>query len=259
MKNNKVIYTSLVGKQDQLISPKIIYDDFDYICFSNDISTSKKIGVWNIRSIPYSNPDDTRLSRYVKLNPHLVLPEYEYSIWIDANIEIIDTTLKEQTLNLIKSSSKIANVKHPWSNCIYDDIYECIYRVKDKIPTLISQYKFLIAEGYPIKNGLYENGLIFRKHKDEEVISISNNWWKIYTQYSKRDQLSLCYVYWKHHFTPDLLLPEDKNLRNHAGFKYHKHKLSFKKKIIRELKKTRNRLLLKVYYSKKYFQNICNR
>ncbi|MCD7978378.1 MAG: DUF616 domain-containing protein, partial [Tannerellaceae bacterium] len=84
--NKKVIYTCLVGNYDSLSQPGIVCEEFDYICFSNNIK-EQKIGVWQIRPIPFFHGNKTRLSRYVKLNPHIVLPNYIYSLWIDANIE----------------------------------------------------------------------------------------------------------------------------------------------------------------------------
>jgi len=194
----------------------------------------------------------TRLSRYVKLNPHIVLPNYIYSLWIDANIEIVDNTIYERVEVLIEKKSLIAHVEHPFHNCIYRDIEMCILDAKDKLKLLLSQYNFLIKEGYPADFGLYENNLIFRKHNDPIVIFISNEWWKLFMRFAKRDQLNLNYIYWKIKFKPDLILPSGINVRNCPGFKYYPHrKYSFIKRIFLKYKTIRNRLFMFVI---KYFR-----
>jgi hypothetical protein len=244
MKNNKVIYTCLVGNHDILRQPRCIYKDFDYICFSNNISVTN-VGVWKIRKIPYDHPDKRRLSRYVKLKPHIVLSDYQYSLWIDANIDIVNDDIRHRIEELITLNSKIAQVQHVARDCIYDDIIECIRLANENIHMLYKQYKFLVAENYPTHYGLFENNVIYRQHNDSLVIEISKKWWELYMKFSKRDQLSLCYIYWKLDFEPDLLLPARINARNFTGLKlYDHHQLSLYERIISKLKRICNELLL---------------
>jgi hypothetical protein len=251
MKRDKVIYTCLVGGYDILRQSHCVYEDFDYICFSNDIP-EVNIGIWKIRKIPYDHPDKTRLSRYVKLKPHTVLSEYKYSLWIDANIDIVNEDIRIRIEELIASNSKIAQLQHVTRDCIYDDITACIRLANENMHMLYKQYKFLKAEDYPTHYGLFENNVIYRQHNDKLVMKISENWWELYMKFSKRDQLSLCYIYWKFDFMPDLLLPERINARNFTGLKLCDHrKLSLYKRIILRLKRVCNRLLL--YTLLKYY------
>lgn len=223
--NTKVIYTCLVGAYDKLRQPAVIYDDFDYICFSNDIN-EKKVGVWEIRPIPFQHQDKTRLSRYVKLNPHKVLKEYDYSIWIDANIEIVGSILYKSVRELINKGIIVAHVQHPFYDCIYKNIIECITLNKDKFGVLIKQYNFLKRERFPEHYGLSENNLIFRKHKDPLIIKVSQMWWELYNQFAKRDQFSLYYIYWKLNIKPSLILPPKLSTRNCSDFYYHSHSIN---------------------------------
>ena len=43
---------------------------------------------------------------------------------------------------------------------------------------------------------------------------ISKEWWAEYNRYSKRDQFSLMYIYWKHNQKPTFLIDENHNGRN---------------------------------------------
>lgn len=250
---NRVIYTCLVGDYDPLLQPKVISNDFDYICFSNDIK-EKQIGVWKILPIPYEHSDNTRLSRFVKLNPHKALDShYQYSLWIDANIQIIDESIYAKVEDCINNNALIAQVVHPFSKSVYDDIFNCICYAKEKVGILCKQYQFLKQNNYPkTDNYFYENNLIFRQHHNLQVISISEEWWNIYMLYSKRDQLSLCFVYWNKGFVPNLLLEENYNVRNFQGLQYFQHsQLSTKDKIFLRFKFARNRFYL--FFLKRFY------
>ena len=222
MKN--VVYTSLVGTSDHLLQPLFIREDYDYICFSNDFEETS-IGVWKIRKIPYDEKDDRRLSRYAKLLPHRVLQEYDYSIWMDANLQIITDVFYKAVDAKVHQNCLVAQVPHPLHDCIYDDIRSAYLGGRVKLKPSVRQYHHLKEEGFPKHEGLYENNLILRKHNDPSVIKISELWWKEYEAYTNRDQFSLSYVYWKYQFKPDYLLGNNKNARNVDCIKYHKHTL----------------------------------
>ena len=87
--NKKVVYTSLVGSYDSLANPVYIMDGWDYICFSNDVIEVKGL-IWEIRKIPFKSNNNVRLSRFAKLNPDIVLSEYDVSLYMDANLVMID-------------------------------------------------------------------------------------------------------------------------------------------------------------------------
>ena len=72
--NTKVIYTCLTGNYDTLLQPEVVDNSFDFICFSNDFNETK-IGIWEIRKIPFETNDNSRLSRYPKILSHKVLQD----------------------------------------------------------------------------------------------------------------------------------------------------------------------------------------
>lgn len=209
----KVIYTCITGNYDSLPQPLVTDASFDYICFSNDIKEDKA-GIWQVRPIPYCNSDKTRLSRYVKLQPHKVLQEYDVSIWMDANINIIDDRFYSIVNDKIDSGTLMAQVPHPQRDCVYEEITKCYKDVRIGLYDALRQRIHLQKEGFPRHFGMMENNLILRRHNDPEVIHISDEWWKEYLKYSLRDQLSLMPVCWKEGFRPDLLLGEGNNARN---------------------------------------------
>ena len=84
------IYTACIGGYDNILQPKAIDDRFDYILFSDEVA-KERVGVWQVRHVDYTNPDKTRIARYVKTHPEELLPEYEATLWMDANIQIVSS------------------------------------------------------------------------------------------------------------------------------------------------------------------------
>ena len=68
----------------------------------------------------------------------------------------------------------------------------------DRLSLMQANAQVLRKSRYPEKNGLYENNLIIRKHNDPALIALILEWWDMLSRYSKRDQLSLVYLLWKH-------------------------------------------------------------
>lgn len=225
----KVIYTSLVGNYDTLKEPKYIMRGWDYICFSNDWIAPKK-SVWEVKPIPYNTKDKLRLSRYAKLNPHKLLQEYDYSLWMDSNIVITSFLFEERINELIHNQIKIAIPKHFLRNCIYQEAQACIREGRERKSIIQQQIEYLKTNNFPKDQGLFENNIILRKHNNKEIISLGEEWWNLYLQFSKRDQLSLVYLFWKNNITCHELLPEGNCARNFEGLEYTQHNSNIFKK-----------------------------
>ena len=187
--NKKVIYTCITGKYDTLV-PQPYIEGYDYICFTDDYTQDD---VWEIRPIPekIKGLSLVKQQRYVKTHPHELLPEYDYSIWIDANMIVQaspDELLKDYTIQI---------PKHPVRDCIYSEASACIRKEKDSPEIVIPQVDGYMEEGYPPHHGLVQSNIIIRKHNDPVCIKIMEDWWNEIEKGSHRDQLSFNYVCWK--------------------------------------------------------------
>ena len=255
--SRKVIYTSLTGNYDCLSQPLVKADDFDYICFSNDIK-EKKIGVWEIAPIPYKNNDMMRLSRYVKIMPQEVLANYDYSLYIDANIQITSSYFYEIVNQRISEGGTIYQVPHPQYDCIYDDIRKAYLGRRVSLKDAKKQFGHLLEKGFPQHYGLYENGLMLRKHNDEFVVRLSKKWWDEYLSFSKRDQFSLAYVYWTEGFRPGFLFDETHGIRNVDCLNYINHpncQSFFRRNIVTKTTISNIRTAIRLLMIKLYLQN----
>lgn len=218
----KTIYTCIVGNYESILQPEVVDEKFDYICFSNDIKISE-VGVWKIRPIPYEDKNLARMSRYVKLLPHKVLEEYDYSIWMDANIQILDQEFYDCVNKRIDDHILVAQVPHLKSKDIYDEIRNAYYGEKVDWRSARNQLDYLRKTGYPEGLGLYENNIILRKHNNTFVKELSEDWWNEFCKNAQRDQFCLMYVYWKHYYKPDFLFDSTHNSRNVNCVSYHVH------------------------------------
>lgn len=227
--NKKVIYTCIVGDYDELSQPLVVDSSFDFVCFSNDIKTDQ-VGVWKIRPIPFVCKDHARQSRYVKILPHQVLKEYEWSLWIDANLQILEKEFYEVINQRISSGKAIFQVNHclPECDCIYEEMKNAFLCKKSGFFETFVQYIHLKSRKFPRHWGLFENNIILRRHHDAIVMTISDMWWSEYMKYSKRDQFSLMYVYWANDYYPSLLFGEKECTRNVSFLQWRFHHLDFK-------------------------------
>lgn len=204
----KVIYLSVTGNYDKIIQPEAIDESFDYICFTDSLIKTND-GVWQFRLNPYKNKDNKRTSVWARMHPHIILPEYDYSLYIDANVCILDKAFYERVNKRIECGDLISQVPHPTRNCIYLELEQC-FNIRKITPwQYIKHHQKYLRANLPHDFGLFEDNVILRKHNDSKVLAIDESWWNEYCQISNRDQLSLMLVYWKHNFKPSYLMGKE--------------------------------------------------
>lgn len=190
------IYTCIIGNYDSLQEPLFKPGNVDYILFTDGSSPSnsawKSIDIRSIKGIPAL--DASRVSRYVKLHPHLFLNDYDYSIYIDGNIQPCgDLRYLIHHLN----PYGFASCLHYMRNCLYEEFKACILKNKDDERIMRQQINSYRREGMPEQYGLTESNLLVRDHRHPVCIEIMERWWREIEKYSRRDQLSLSYVLWR--------------------------------------------------------------
>lgn len=197
----RVVYTVITDRYDELYDHEYMHADWDYVCFSDIDLASKKNKKWKILKLSYSAMDSVRNQRWHKINAHNLLKEYDHSLYIDANIEIKNITIFEEIEKKIKQNIAISLPRHPWRDCIYDELIANVGIKKDNPDIMTKQIKKMRAEGFPEHYGLWANGIIYRKHNEPGIIKLLDDWWVMVKKYSKRDQLSFSYCLWKNKIT----------------------------------------------------------
>lgn len=190
------VYTCIVGNYDPLIEPLTTEQGVDYYVFTDqDVPDSSK---WKKKDITcleeYQTLSPSQLNRRIKMLPHLYLPGYDYSVYIDGNVEIHDSLTP-----LIKEMGDcgFGVHYHRTRDCIYHELVRVLYLKKANAQLAKSQVAVYREEGFPRHYGLFENTVLIRNHHDEPTGRLMETWWQEYMKYPTRDQLSLPYVIWK--------------------------------------------------------------
>ena len=219
-----VIYTCIIGGYDELQQPRVLEEGFDFICYvGKGEKTQERIGVWEIRELPESLGEPALDARWPKMHPHLLLPEYECSVWIDGNIALLDGTLFRAAHIKAAAGVRYSGVTHPDRDCTYAEARKCFDMKYLTAFGLLRVWLFLALHGLPRHAGLNENNIIFRRHCDPDVVALDELWWDRVLHLCRRDQLSLMWCLRRCGIPRDYLLPPGQNARNHPGFRYLLH------------------------------------
>jgi hypothetical protein len=164
------------------------------------------MGVWELRQIPDITDDKLRLSRYPKMHPHILLPEYDYSIYIDAKVNITNQKLYDVFNNKMQKGVILSGIKHPERHCVYEEFFSVYHlRKETNLKLLKKEYKYIMRHQMPNNMGLYDACVILRKHNDKRIIFQNEMWWLMYNVFSKRDQLCYTFTLWSNNIQIDYL------------------------------------------------------
>lgn len=193
-----VVYTCITAHYDELYNHTYTNLDWDYVCFTDDLSIANENNSnWQLRPLQYTKLDNTKNQRWHKLHPHIIFPEYEYSLWVDSNLDVMSPAIFQDVDNAIDKGKSISIAPHPDRDCIYDEMQACLELKKDILKNMLPQIEKFKKNGFPAHYGLFETNIMLRRHNLSKVKKIMNDWWYWVENYSKRDQLSLTYVLWK--------------------------------------------------------------
>ncbi|RAP54353.1 MAG: hypothetical protein BZ137_02655, partial [Methanosphaera sp. rholeuAM130] len=195
-----VVYTAVTGSYDEPVIPGYVNGDFDYICFTDNPNLTSEF--WDIRLMEDLPLDNIRKVRSYKILAHKYLSDYDYSLWIDTNIELTDNIV--DYVHKYSKNNKLLCIRHIERDCLYQEAKVCISSAKDTdIEVINAQMDRYKLEGYPEHNGLISSGVLFRNHNDSEVVDLMEDWFDELLNGSYRDQLSFNYVCWKNNFAYD--------------------------------------------------------
>jgi len=202
--NGKIaVYTSIFGNYDPIVEPLYKSDKCDYYAITDlDIpenSAWKKMDVIFIKG--FDDMDSYHKSKFCKMMPHLLFPEYEYSIWVDGNVQIVADMYP--LVDRLDEQHTMGMFQNPLHDCIYTEAKYNICQNNVKVQQIQNQINIYKAEGFPQMFGLREFSIIARRHNDEECVRMMNDWWEQVNTYTMRDQLSFPYVLWKYGKTMD--------------------------------------------------------
>ena len=194
--NKKVVYTCIVGGYDNLIEPSVISSGFDYVCFTDNMNLTSDI--WQIRPMPKETEElpQIKKQRYVKVSPHVVLPEYDLSVWVDGNVEV-KGDMNKFVAEMHEDGCNIYIPQHPTRTCTYAEARAVLALRKDKSEIVNPQMDRFRNEGFPTNQGMLQSNILLRYHNAEDCKKLMAAWFDEIRNGSHRDQLSFNYALWK--------------------------------------------------------------
>lgn len=221
MSGKTVVYTCITGGYDTLCHvPPSNNPNVDFICFTDkepDLTEG-----WTIKPIPdeFKDVPKKKVQRMVKICPHRFLGEYDVSLWIDGNIQMLKDPSDFIRMHDLRRYPFYTR-KHPGRDCIYEEGYAVMKMGKDSPENIKNQLKEYVKEKYPEHYGLVESNIILRRHNDPRCIILDNMWANQVLTKSHRDQLSFNYCMWKTGVEIGFL--DVKNLLKNDFFKIKRH------------------------------------
>lgn len=182
------VYTAISRGYDSLKLPDRLDARLDYVLFTD--TPTADTGVWRVRPMTYFHEDATRMARFVKTHPHMLLADYDIAVWIDANIMVLGD-VHALVAGFLASGLAVAAVPHPQRKSIYEEV-EASAR-KDVVRVMRDQIARYRGTAFT-HDDLIESNLIMFDLRDRRARRFFDTWWREIDRHSKRDQLSLNYA-----------------------------------------------------------------
>ena len=182
-----VVYTVITGAYEWLYPAA-----FPGICLADrDLEPT---GGWKIRKIGSMDPDPRRASRHPKMMPHKYFPNTEFTIYLDANVQLLRSPT--DVIKDLLRGKNMALFPHPERSCIYQEAKKCLEYKKADPDQVSEQLKFYREQDFPTEFGLTACWVIVRRNT-AKVQQFGEAWWALYSRFSRRDQLSFDFIRWQ--------------------------------------------------------------
>ncbi len=198
-----VVYCVITGGYDSIYEPVTEGSDLDYVLLT-DSPVEGYSGKWNIRVV--ENPEGLSpklLSRYLKMLPFDLFPEYDWSVYVDGNLFIRESI--DSFVDLYAKNSGMICFPHHVSRTIEEEAEGIINNGMAGREELLEQINRYHSEGFENDTHMIEAGCMVRDHHDEQLKKVMLDWWEEYRKYKHgRDQMSFGYACWKNRYDYDI-------------------------------------------------------
>jgi hypothetical protein len=220
-KDQKIaVYTAIFGGYDTPPDVPDVDSSIHYLLFTDQPVAEPK-SPWEVRVVPRIFKDPQLEARRLKLLPHLFLPEYDFSVWIDGNVELQHLTASDVKQYL--QNAIIALPYHPDRTCIYEEAKEILALKYDSASRVNRQTEYYQQQGFPQFFGLHTTMVLLRRHNSLICRTFDDAWWSMVYSYSKRDQMSFDFLRWK--FNPPIVTLQ-LDCRNNEVFIWGRNKIT---------------------------------
>ena len=176
-----VIYTTSIGARDTAL-PHVAQQtvNADYVCFADPAGLAKynNTGIWTMRPAHVVDDCAIRAARFHKCCPHVVLPGYDWWIWVDGN-----ATLRGDMSELL--TEDLVLLSHPRKRTLQAEFDACAAVWNCGPGLLYRQRAAYEAAGVPMHALVPQTSVMARKNIGW-VIAFNATWWQELTQHTPR-------------------------------------------------------------------------
>jgi hypothetical protein len=201
--NKIAVVTASIGSLD-LYNPTEFLDTVDYHAFVS----KDKVGAddnWIRHEGPMFSIDKIfkarRCAKLPKILPQLMLPGYDYYIWIDCTNKLVVNP--QVMIEKYLKESDIACFNHP-RGCVYKEMDVCIHDNIDHSKNINRFRDLLLKESFPENFGMTENTCRIQRNTPL-MLTMGLMWWELICRFSSRDQISFPFVWHKLGFRPTIM------------------------------------------------------
>lgn len=188
------LLTCNIGGIDEVIEPVEQIRVHDYFYFTE-------------KNLPYPLPNlgDRLKGKYLKINPHRFLTNYDNFIWMDGRVEVISPDFVSHLTSLLENYDVVIPLHYE-----RQDVFEEISFIKNQMNAgneyLLARYQnepfaaemdFYFSEQYPPHYPLYACTL-FARANTPKVNAAFNDWWMRTLEFTCFDQCMFSYIAWKY-------------------------------------------------------------
>jgi len=188
-----VVYTAIFGDYDHLQDPQYVNEDTDYICFTDNLALESS--VYSIKLVNPLFSETVRNARMLKLLPHLFLPGYTLSVWVDGSTQIRGRNIHELFTSELMEIG-LAVHSHLDNECVYQEAEDCLWLGKGSPDKIKKQIQFYTQQDFPQNQGMVETAQLIRLYR-KDINNFNERWWDLLNTYSSRDQLSFPFAAWE--------------------------------------------------------------
>lgn len=185
------VVTAVSGGKDILRAPVVDTGAADFIAFSD--RPLPNLRGWEVRALPQWSSDPRfgarRNAKLPKVLPHFLLPDYDFFVWIDGNIELTASPEALCDRFAVIPNADIAVFPHRTRRCIFAESKAVLRRSLDHPELVKSQMRAYRLDGIRPDAGLFELGFIIQRN-NETARALGLRWFEQICRYSSRDQLS---------------------------------------------------------------------
>lgn len=147
--------------------------------------------------------DPVRSQRDFKLRPHLHLPEFDGSLYIDNSVLL--TAPAERIIEKYNPDSGICIPLHASRTSVLDEFLQVVRLGRDDQNRVFEQLNhYLLSCPDVLKEKPYWGGILIRDHRNAKLQAALELWLAHVLRYSRRDQLSANYVFRDAGLSPDV-------------------------------------------------------